>query len=1678
MATPDQLTRISTSATSRTTRSFLSRTLTRRPADGEDQAQHDAPKGPLGLTTLSEPDPAVPVTADIVFVHGLNGGSQSTWSKDNRASHFWPKEWLPLDDAFHDVRIHSFGYPSGLARESVLNVRDFSSSLLAAVRDSPSMNGRSNKVGSNLSELLLCRKHIDQCVQAPLIFVTHSMGGLVTKLAYILGRQDPAFKSVVDRICSILFLATPHQGAAIAQTLSNLLAVVPGSGARPFVNDLLPLSPILQSINEDFPRVCGELQLFSFYETRPMSVGIQKLMIVEKNNAVMNLANERRTLLDADHRTAAMYASPNESAYLAVRNALATVVSAQRSATTARKRSLAQEDLAILNRFLGVSDAPEDDIMTLDSVRLPGSGEWLSEKPSYQAWRSTSDSSNSFLWLRGRPGAGKSVLAGQVINELRDTGADCSFFFFQAVDNTKATANACLRSLAWQMARLHPEIAGRLLELLAEFEDGPIDKVDHQPIWRRIFLSGILKLRLDRPQFWVIDGMDECRGSADMVQFLLRAQERWPLSIIVTCRDPVEVHLTTGTAANIRTEVISDEDTKRDISLFVGSNMQRLPCPESEQWPDSSTMASHIVKNSGGCFLWASLMCSELREVASEREIDQVLDSVPSDMDALYSRILQDMSNARWGKDVAKAFIMWGTYAFRPLTTVEIQEPIEIETGGKISSNTEAVIAKCCGSFLYVDKYAKVQLIHLTAREFLIQKGDQTPFTVTKAEGHRRLAVACLKALTASETAAPRTRRLGSDSDATSIALRGSRRLNSEPEARRKSGSSTQAAWIATPFVLGYASSYLFQHLNHVSSTDSDIFERLAKFLESPNVLWWIEFHTRNGNLQTVYQAGRTINSLLHRRAAHSPPLGLARGNQRLLLLEKWGDDLIYLVTKFGTRLRQFPKVIHHLVPAFAPADSAIRATFANPLRGISVHGLSQRGWDDCLTTITFPKGLKPNAVVAGPGYFAVGMMHPRGTISVYDDSIFQEACLLHHGEPVWRLAFSGNGGLLASAGAKSVRIWNTGEGREVAHFKISSLCLALAFAEDDQILLVATKQNQVVIWDVRNERFYRDEPLNWTADLEDGARGRAPTSATFGTCLGLLSVNYRGENVFLWDYIDERAFDVYEKETGSVTNFGSHKLGKGSTTVSATVFSQALGTHLLAAAYNDGDMYVYDTEDGSAIASAVGANTVLLSSSPNGGTLAAVDSYGNLTLFDFETLKALYGVRFDTPIPLKGLVFTADSRRFIEIRGAQCRVWQPAVLLRTDLREEEKSDTLSVSTGLQEIHVKSGDAHVVNISAIACLQSSNAVFYAMDDGSVHVCDLTGETETQLLFVQTQGVSIHILAFDEDANLLACGDMCGRVSVRKVIRTQVPRQRRTAWEVQEPLIENPLQNASLGLKQIFVSGKHSRLLLCGDPLDILFSLSNKGGNTWEAQLPGSRTPRWAVHPTDKDLLVRMDDSGFRIYNWQKLEHLRSIAVGVEGTFCRLTPLNYPLHFITSSASSSDSAKSQWQLWNVQSLSSAAASSRPPTPSTISETAMIEVIIGTFASRLVFYTTDSWIASFDLAQPTPESLIRHFFIPADWVSAGRTLVMGVGRNGEILFAKGKELAVVKRGLEGTEDPAGRVELRRGSLQPALRPGLPLRARMSEPVGGMMGGRRMLSGGSGSARPGLGEERASR
>jgi hypothetical protein len=92
--------------------------------------------GSYGLNLLYKPsEPLV----DLIFVHGLRGGSRKTWSYSDDPLDFWPNEWLPRDNNFKHVRIHSFGYNSdwGETKESILNIHDFGKALLGDIENSP-----------------------------------------------------------------------------------------------------------------------------------------------------------------------------------------------------------------------------------------------------------------------------------------------------------------------------------------------------------------------------------------------------------------------------------------------------------------------------------------------------------------------------------------------------------------------------------------------------------------------------------------------------------------------------------------------------------------------------------------------------------------------------------------------------------------------------------------------------------------------------------------------------------------------------------------------------------------------------------------------------------------------------------------------------------------------------------------------------------------------------------------------------------------------------------------------------------------------------------------------------------------------------------------------------------------------------------------------------------------------------------------------------------------------------------------------------------------------------------------------------------------------------------------------------------------------------------------------------
>lgn len=126
--------------------------------------------GNLGVTCVYDPSEAL---VDLIFVHGLHGGSLKTWRAKSEPGYFWPGEWLPQNPDFQYVRIHTFGYPA--------NWTDFQESQL----------GVSN-FGESLRSHLLSSTHYNRGVRTPIVLVGHSIRGLVIKKACL------AFKDALD----------------------------------------------------------------------------------------------------------------------------------------------------------------------------------------------------------------------------------------------------------------------------------------------------------------------------------------------------------------------------------------------------------------------------------------------------------------------------------------------------------------------------------------------------------------------------------------------------------------------------------------------------------------------------------------------------------------------------------------------------------------------------------------------------------------------------------------------------------------------------------------------------------------------------------------------------------------------------------------------------------------------------------------------------------------------------------------------------------------------------------------------------------------------------------------------------------------------------------------------------------------------------------------------------------------------------------------------------------------------------------------------------------------------------------------------------------------------------------------------------------------------------------------
>ncbi|KIW29919.1 uncharacterized protein PV07_05704 [Cladophialophora immunda] len=183
-----------------------------RIASEEASFGHDPDPFPYGLKVIHAAEDAV---VDIIFVHGLTGHRIETWTcRSKGKACFWPVDLLSKD--FPRSRIATWGYDA-----RVTNWRPFHTVGTSDVQQHAQM----------LCLDIVNMRERDNTQERPLLFLAHSLGGIVCKSALLYSAHADALetrrvKSITESTLGIMFFGTPHSGAPASQWATILLSAI------------------------------------------------------------------------------------------------------------------------------------------------------------------------------------------------------------------------------------------------------------------------------------------------------------------------------------------------------------------------------------------------------------------------------------------------------------------------------------------------------------------------------------------------------------------------------------------------------------------------------------------------------------------------------------------------------------------------------------------------------------------------------------------------------------------------------------------------------------------------------------------------------------------------------------------------------------------------------------------------------------------------------------------------------------------------------------------------------------------------------------------------------------------------------------------------------------------------------------------------------------------------------------------------------------------------------------------------------------------------------------------------------------------------------------------------------------------------------------------------------------
>ncbi|KAI1092523.1 hypothetical protein F5B19DRAFT_454286 [Rostrohypoxylon terebratum] len=604
---------------------------------------------------------------DIVFVPGLGAHPEESWKSENTGFN-WTTDGLVRD--FPRARILLYMYES--AWTGSLKVKQFMGNIAMTL-----LNGLKSKRG-------------DRIQRRPIVFIGHSMGGLViAKAITIADSRRDKFPVMFEAIAAAIFFGTPFNGAAVASAAAMyaFYAEKIGAASSSKLLDLMkPGDEGLRELRHEFMRLAGKLnpkiELLCFYEEQPTDFskmaglpslfGLSKMAIpksfadfVTRDSATLPGVEEQG--LAANHRGLVKFDGPKDEKWNQfVKDPLKKIIHGAQLAVRNRLNSVRDIDRSMINGIMEVLDGAQvsKKRKTLAQTFAPSS--WMTKEAEYKEWlhdpnqNEANDEdrvvrSTECLWIRGPEGRGKTSASLATIEEIemireKDTnqGSILLAYFFCDPAADYSTAEDLLKSLVTQLINQQEILASYAKSFTKKKgdENQSRARVTVENLWQTLqdmltddFIGSKVIFVLNNLHVLPEDSdstIKLMKYLKDELKVVRRVTTRW----MITSREAHNIGEALG-VEGVRLVDLEDEKYGDQVQMALRKRAkERVATLEKEKSYNKALayFASSLIGKRAQNTQWIDITCiqlQELPEAESDLNVRRVLEKMPQDLTTL-----------------------------------------------------------------------------------------------------------------------------------------------------------------------------------------------------------------------------------------------------------------------------------------------------------------------------------------------------------------------------------------------------------------------------------------------------------------------------------------------------------------------------------------------------------------------------------------------------------------------------------------------------------------------------------------------------------------------------------------------------------------------------------------------------------------------------------------------------------------------------------------------------------------------------------------------------------------------------------------------------------------------------------------------------------------------------------